>query len=250
MPRRLRPPAQAGDGEAAPAGATRAGGSSRNRQVSTEDLDEFIFEEALRTVGKGNTVSLNGLTLQIQKQPGRPTCAGLTVQVRRHLTGHYSVRRGTQVLGLFDPEGRARTTPRTTQTRDPALARLRSPPAPAGQQAHQTHGTEDLAKADRSLVKTQRTIHLSITGHASAVILADGSGTAGAAGPTRVARSRGAHRRPGRKTPRRGAALPYQASELAADNSATIASISGELGRSSKYLRSCSSAFWESPRSR
>jgi len=96
------------------------------------DLDEIFFEEVLRTVGKDNTVSLNGLTLQIQKQPGRPTCAGLKVQVRRHLTGHYSVRRGTQILGLFDSEGRAATTARTTQTRDPRLpasGRLRLPPA-------------------------------------------------------------------------------------------------------------------------
>ncbi len=101
-------------------------------ELGPVDLDEIFFEEDLRTVGKDNTVSLNGLTLQIQKQPGRPTCAGLKVQVRRHLTGHYSVRRGTQVLGLFDPEGRAQTAPRPTQARDPRLpasGRLRLPPA-------------------------------------------------------------------------------------------------------------------------
>ena len=102
-------------------------------ELGPVDLDEIFFEEVLRTVGKDNTVSLNGLTLQVQKQPGRPTCAGLKVQVRRHLNGHYSVHRGTQVLGIFDPAGRAATTParapKTSAPRLQASGRLRLPPA-------------------------------------------------------------------------------------------------------------------------
>lgn len=102
-------------------------------ELGPVDLDEIFFEEVLRTVGKDNTVSLNGLTLQVQKQPGRPTCAGLKVQVRRHLNGPYSVHRGTQVLGIFDPAGRAATTParapKTSAPRLQASGRLRLPPA-------------------------------------------------------------------------------------------------------------------------
>ncbi len=72
------------------------------------DLDEIFFEEAVRTVGKDNTVSVDGFTLQIEKQSGRRTCAGLAVQIRRHLHGGYTVRRGTQLLGAYGAEGRPR----------------------------------------------------------------------------------------------------------------------------------------------
>jgi len=72
------------------------------------DLDEVFYEYADRTVRKDNTVSLDGVVLQIAKQPGRCTCTGLAVQVRRHLDGSYTVRRGAQLLGSYDVEGRAR----------------------------------------------------------------------------------------------------------------------------------------------
>ena len=62
----------------------------------------------MRTVGKDNTVSFEGVRLQIDKQSGRRTCAGLAVQVRRHLHGGYTIRRGTQVLGRYDADGRLR----------------------------------------------------------------------------------------------------------------------------------------------
>lgn len=72
------------------------------------DLDQILFEHDVRKVGKDNTVSLDGLRLQIEKQPGRCTCAGLSVEVRRHLDGGYTVRRGAQLLGAYDSEGRLR----------------------------------------------------------------------------------------------------------------------------------------------
>jgi transposase len=72
------------------------------------DLDEVFFEEAVRTVGKDNTAGVDGILLQIDKQSGRRTCAGLAVQVRRHLHGGYTIRRGTQLLGAYDEEGHAR----------------------------------------------------------------------------------------------------------------------------------------------
>jgi hypothetical protein len=75
-------------------------------ELGDVNLDEIFFEEAVRTVGKDNTVGVDGLLIQIDKQAGRRTCAGLAVQVRRHLHGGYTVRRGTQLLGAYDAEGR------------------------------------------------------------------------------------------------------------------------------------------------
>lgn len=69
------------------------------------DLDEIFFEQMVRTVGKDNTVGIDGVLLQIEKQAGRRTCSGLAVQVRRHLDGGYTVRRGAQCLGAFDAAG-------------------------------------------------------------------------------------------------------------------------------------------------
>ena len=81
-------------------------------ELGDVDLDEIFFEEDVRKVAKDNTVGFDGVLLQIDKQPGRRTCAGLTVQVRRHLDGHYTVRRGTQLLGAFHADGHSR--PATT----------------------------------------------------------------------------------------------------------------------------------------
>jgi transposase len=77
-------------------------------ELGDVDLDEIFFEELVRKVGKDNTVGIDGLMLQVEKQPGRSTCAGLSVQVRRHLDGGYTVRRGAQRLGAYDAEGRLR----------------------------------------------------------------------------------------------------------------------------------------------
>jgi hypothetical protein len=65
--------------------------------------------------------------LQLDKQPGRRTCAGLAVQVRRHLDGGHTVRRGTQLLGAYDAEGRPRPAKARTPTHQDALG---STPAP------------------------------------------------------------------------------------------------------------------------
>jgi len=69
------------------------------------DLEQiFCFEEP-RIVAKDNTVRFENLCLQLQKQPGRITCAGLKVMVRRHLDGSHSVWLGQRKLGLFDSQG-------------------------------------------------------------------------------------------------------------------------------------------------
>lgn len=69
------------------------------------DLDQIFCMEEKRVVAKDNTVSFHNLCLQLQKQPGRTTCAGLTVQVRLHLDGSCSVWQGQRKLGLFPPKG-------------------------------------------------------------------------------------------------------------------------------------------------
>ena len=71
------------------------------------DLDQILCHEETRVVGKDNTVRLEGVCLQVAKQPGRPSCAGLTVTVRRHLDRSHSVWCGPRCLGRFDARGRA-----------------------------------------------------------------------------------------------------------------------------------------------
>lgn len=116
------------------------------------DLDQILCHEETRTVGEDNTVASDGLALQISKQPGRRTCAGLEVVLRRHLDGRHSVWRGTQRLGLFDAAGRPvdpavpvgwPQKPATHKALGPAVADARRPTAPTG---------ITLAKADNSLV--------------------------------------------------------------------------------------------------
>ena len=70
-------------------------------------LEQILCHEEPRTVSKDNTVVLDGVRLQITKQPGRVTCAGLEVVVRRHLDGTHSVWRGPRCWGRFDARGRA-----------------------------------------------------------------------------------------------------------------------------------------------
>ena len=84
------------------------------------DLDEIFFEGDTRKVGKDNTVGFDGVVLQIEKQAGRRTCAGLSVEVRRHLDGGYTVRRGAQLLGAYDAEGHSRQVRPTRSTHQDA----------------------------------------------------------------------------------------------------------------------------------
>lgn len=80
------------------------------------DLDQILCFEEERVVQRDNTVGCEGVWLQIPKQPGRTTCAGLPVVVRRHLEGTYSVWRGTQKLASYDGRGRL-TAPKTAARR-------------------------------------------------------------------------------------------------------------------------------------
>jgi len=70
------------------------------------DLDSILCHEEERVVARDNTVTLGGRVLQIAPQPGRRSCVGLTVRVRQHLDGRFSIGRGTQRLGTFREDGR------------------------------------------------------------------------------------------------------------------------------------------------
>lgn len=69
------------------------------------DLDGILCHEESRVVARDNTVTVGGSALQIAAQPGRRSCVGLTVLVRRHLDGRRTIMRGTQRLGTYDDAG-------------------------------------------------------------------------------------------------------------------------------------------------
>jgi transposase len=70
------------------------------------DLDTILCEQDERTVGKDNVVTFDDISLQLAKQPGRPTCAGLRVTVRRDVHGVLSVWHGARCFGRYDGQGR------------------------------------------------------------------------------------------------------------------------------------------------
>jgi transposase len=78
------------------------------------DLDQVFCIEAERTVAKDNTVVMERVAMQLNKLPGRGTCAGMKVLVRRHLDSSYSVWRGQRLLGTYDQHGDP--TGRTAET--------------------------------------------------------------------------------------------------------------------------------------
>jgi hypothetical protein len=90
------------------------------------DLDEILCVEHVRMVGKDNVVTFEGVALQIAKQPGRATCAGLHVTVRRHLDASFSVRRGTQLFGRYDQDGNPIAAPRPVEAAGPVENRQRT----------------------------------------------------------------------------------------------------------------------------
>ena len=69
------------------------------------DLEQILCVEHERVVGRDNIVTADHVALQLEKQPGRRTCAGLRVLVRRHLDGHHSVWYGPRCFGRYDRGG-------------------------------------------------------------------------------------------------------------------------------------------------
>jgi transposase len=120
------------------------------------DLDAIFFEGAIRKVGKDNTVGFDGVLLQIEKQAGRRTCAGLSVEVRSHLDGGYTIRRGAQLLGAYDAEGRSR-------------------PACAARPTHQdAPGSTQVTRVDSRVVPTISSYGLSTRRRSAAGVPASG----------------------------------------------------------------------------
>jgi transposase len=73
------------------------------------ELEAILCEQDERSVGADNVVTLDTLALQLAKQPGRPTCAGLRVTVRRDVHGEISVWHGARCFGRYDAQGRPRS---------------------------------------------------------------------------------------------------------------------------------------------
>lgn len=73
--------------------------------IGTADLEQILCHEEERVVARDNTVSLDGLHLQIDKQRGRRSCVGLRVLTRRHLDGRLSIWWGPRCLGVYAATG-------------------------------------------------------------------------------------------------------------------------------------------------
>jgi transposase len=75
--------------------------------LGSVDLDAIFCHCEARQVQRDNTVTLDGVLMQIPRQAGRRTCAGLNVDIRRHLDGTHTLYWGTKLLGRYSPKGRA-----------------------------------------------------------------------------------------------------------------------------------------------
>src|SRR5262244_995802 len=76
------------------------------RALARLGIEHILCIEEERVVGRDNVVTTARVALQLAKQPGRRTCAGLHVLVRCHLNGAHSVWYGTRCLGRYDRHGR------------------------------------------------------------------------------------------------------------------------------------------------
>lgn len=65
------------------------------------DLEQILCVQEERVVGRDNAVTLHGRAFQLERQPGRRSCAGLRVLIRRHLNGAYSIWCGARCLGTY-----------------------------------------------------------------------------------------------------------------------------------------------------
>ena len=65
------------------------------------DLDQILCHQEERVVMQDNTIAFAGRIFQIARQPGRRSCAGLKVIIRRHLTGEYSIWAAARRLGRY-----------------------------------------------------------------------------------------------------------------------------------------------------
>ena len=80
------------------------------------DLEQILCHQDERVVGRDNTVTFEGRAFQLSPQPGRRSCTGMRVTIRRHLSGAYSIWSGSRQLGQF-PAVAARPRDRRTAVR-------------------------------------------------------------------------------------------------------------------------------------
>jgi hypothetical protein len=101
------------------------------------DLAQILCHQEERVVGRDNTVTFAGRVFQLAPQPGRRSCTGLRVLVRRHLSGEHSIWSGTRQLGYF-PAVPERPRDRRTAVR-PVEAAAAVDAKPASTAAWKTH---------------------------------------------------------------------------------------------------------------
>jgi len=75
--------------------------------LGSVDLERIFCHSETRQVQRDNTITLDGIVLQIPRQPARRTCAGLSVEVHRHLDGTHTLFWGTKLLGRYSALGKA-----------------------------------------------------------------------------------------------------------------------------------------------
>src|SRR5467141_2569512 len=73
---------------------------------SGQNLDLIFALQFPRTVNQDNTVSIQNLSLQIERVRWRATLAGCTVRVHQHLDGTLTITHGPQRLGRYSAEGK------------------------------------------------------------------------------------------------------------------------------------------------
>jgi hypothetical protein len=72
---------------------------------SSKDLDLIFALQYQRTVNRDNTVSVQNLSLQIERVRWRATLAGCSVLVHQHLDGTFTITYGPQRLGHYSANG-------------------------------------------------------------------------------------------------------------------------------------------------
>lgn len=65
--------------------------------VGGAELHTILCQQDERVIAPDNTIVIGGRILQIERQPGRRTCAGLRVVVRQHLEGSITITRPPDV---------------------------------------------------------------------------------------------------------------------------------------------------------
>jgi hypothetical protein len=91
--------------------------------VGGVDLDSILCQQVERIIAPDSTVIVGGRTLQMERQPGRRTCAGLRVLVRQHVDWRLTVIRAPDVTLAYMIV--TRTPSRAPKPLPPSMVRRR-----------------------------------------------------------------------------------------------------------------------------